>query len=369
MSGREALFEHVRDQLLATRDETELSMLIAQYPFLIEEDFLQAAERWQAEAELQHAHDLAEALRERLVILRELASQDLPEIQATLSAFAAVQSAEELESLTTQYPMLLEPAFQDIVSQIIDHARQMGEHDDATALSMRLNDLRELAGRQQSLSYDRLAQIVLDLPDQQSLLELTQHTPDILDEGFIQDIERRLNQADAQGERELSGKLRARLEGLRHVQSQVQVALPQTLEAFAATHDPGEILALGQRAPYIFEDRFTQAVEHAIAELEQLGASEPAEGLRLRLAALRSLAEQRAQAGESPMMQALIDFLNASSDATARLVFEQHRDVLDNEQAQEVLQDAFAGGDPESQQRIEERQNLLRQLRMIEESV
>lgn len=363
MSERDSLFESIKAALLATQDELELSELIGQHAFILEDDFLSAAERWQSEAQAAGQHDVAEALGERLEVLRELARQDLPEIQATLSAFAEVQSFEEMEALAAQRPMVLESAFHDIVTQIIDHAKQMGEDDDASALSMRLSDVREIASRQKRGNNDRLAQLVLELPDQQSLLELAQRTPDILEEAFISDIEQRLVQAEAQEDRELTGRLRARLEGLRHVQAQVQIALPQTLEAFASTRDPGEILALGQRAPYIFEERFTAAVEQAIAELEHIGAREPADGLRMRLTALQLLAEQRTQAGESPIMQALIDFLNASNAANARSVFMQQRESLDSAEAQQILQDAFSGGDPESQARIEERQALLRTLR------
>ncbi len=365
MSEREALFESIKDALLDTGDELALSELIGEHPFLLEEDFLRTAERWQFEAEAAHNHVLADGLRERIEVLHELARQDLPEIQATLTAFSEVQSIEEMEALAAQRPMILQPAFHDILSQIIEHARQMGEHDDVAALSMRLNDVRELAAQQQASDYDRLADMLINLPDQHSLLELAQRTPEILEADFISDIEARLVKAEEEQDRELIGRLRARLEGLRHIQAQVQIALPQTLEAFASTRDPGEILALGQRAPYIFEERFTAAVEQAIAELEQLGATEPAEGLRMRLSALQLLAEQRAQAGESPVMQALIDFLNASSAEAAEAVFMQQHETLDSEEAQQILQEAFSGGDPESQERIEERQELLNNLRAV----
>ncbi len=85
----------------------------------------------------------------------------------------------------------------------------------------------------------------------------------------------------------------------------------------------------------------------------------------MRLSALQLLAEQRAQAGESPVMQALIDFLNASSAEAAEAVFMQQHETLDSEEAQQILQEAFSGGDPESQERIEERQELLNNLRAV----
>ena len=53
----------------------------------------------------------------------------------------------------------------------------------------------------------------------------------------------------------------------------------------------------------------------------------------------------------------------AAEDAEARQIYAEQRELLDDDQAQATLDEEFSGGDPESQQRIEERSALLRQLR------
>lgn len=81
------------------------------------------------------------------------------------------------------------------------------------------------------------------------------------------------------------------------------------------------------------------------------------------VAPVRELAAQRSAADQSPVMQALIAFLNAHDEAAARRVFERHHDTLDSQDAQNTIEQAFAGGNAESQQRIDERARLLRSLR------
>jgi excinuclease UvrABC nuclease subunit len=210
---------------------------------------------------------------------------------------------------------------------------------------------------------ERTLRVLAELPNQQALLELAAQAPFVLEEAFLQRVEQRMDQASGEGDADLAGRLRARLEGLRLIQSNVQITLPQTLEAFAAVRDAGELLALAQRAPYVLEESFAAAVEHMIAELEQAGSLQDAGALRMRLAALRELAEQRAAADASPLMQALIAFLNAHDSASARAQFVLQRELLDSDDAQILLESAFAGGDAESDQRIAERAQLLRLLR------
>jgi hypothetical protein len=360
---RAALFESVKHALLTTPDGAALAELVEQNPFMLDADFLLTMEQWQADAQASAGWDVAEGLRERLEVLYELAAQHVPELRAALEGFASAQTPEELARLTLQFPLMHEPSFHDLVAQLIAHAEQSGEPDDAHALRLRLDDLRRLGPGAEEMLAERTLRVLAELPNQQALLELAAQAPFVLEEAFLQRVEQRMDQAAGEGDADLAGRLRARLEGLRLIQSNVQITLPQTLEAFAAVRDAGELLALAQRAPYVLEESFAAAVEHMIAELEQAGSLQDAGALRMRLAALRELAEQRAAADASPLMQALIAFLNAHDSASARAQFVLQRELLDSDDAQILLESAFAGGDAASDQRIAERAQQLRLLR------
>ena len=358
------LFETVRQAFLEAPDGAALIELVEQNPFMLEPAFLLAMEEWAIAAEQEADADMAAAVRERLEVLQELASPELPDVRAALEAFAVSQTPDDLQQLLDDYPIASETSFHDLVAQLIAHAEQGGEHDDAQALRMRLNDLRQLAGAGPTrAALDGALEVLAALPNQQALLDLVAQAPFVLEEAFLARVEERLEAAQQSGDDDLAGRLRARLEGLRLVQSNVQITLPQTLDAFAAVRDTGELLELAQRAPFILEERFADAVELAIRELEQAQAVDEAGALRMRLEAVRELAAQRSAADQSPVMQALIAFLNAHDEAAARLVFEMHHDTLDSQDAQHTIAQAFAGGNAESQQRIEERAHLLRSLR------
>jgi hypothetical protein len=358
------LFETVRQAFLEAPDGATLIELVEQYPFMLEPAFLLTVEEWASSAEQEGDAEMAAALRERLEVLQELASPDLPDVRAALEAFAISQTPEDLQQLLDDYPVAAESSFHDLVAQLIAHAEQAGEHDDGQALRMRLNDLRQLAGAGPTLAaLDGALEVLAALPNQQALLDLVAQAPFVLEETFLARVEERLEEAQQSGDDDLAGRLRARLEGLRLVQSNVQITLPQTLDAFAAVRDTGELLELAQRAPFILEERFADAVELAIRELEQAEAVDEAGALRMRLEAVRELAAQRSAADQSPVMQALIAFLNAHDEAAARRVFERHHDTLDSQDAQNTIEQAFAGGNAESQQRIDERARLLRSLR------
>ncbi len=358
------LFETVRQAFLEAPDGATLIELVEQNPFMLEPAFLLTVEEWASSAEQEGDAEMAAALRERLEVLQELASPDLPDVRAALEAFAISQTPEDLQQLLDDYPVAAESSFHDLVAQLIAHAEQAGEHDDGQALRMRLNDLRQLAGAGPTLAaLDGALEVLAALPNQQALLDLVAQAPFVLEETFLARVEERLEEAQQSGDDDLAGRLRARLEGLRLVQSNVQITLPQTLDAFAAVRDTGELLELAQRAPFILEERFADAVELAIRELEQAEAVDEAGALRMRLEAVRELAAQRSAADQSPVMQALIAFLNAHDEAAARRVFERHHDTLDSQDAQNTIEQAFAGGNAESQQRIDERARLLRSLR------
>jgi hypothetical protein len=391
-SDRARLFEAVKHEFLTVTDTAELGALVERAPFMLEDDFLGAAEQWLAEADAAGALDVAEGIRERLEVLRELVAEAMPSWRAAIDRFAAARSTDDVEALARDIPLVRQRAFQGLIEGLIAEARQNGDEQDAEALQLRLDDLIRAS---QALSGTTLAGLIAqmrasdpvataaraespelleqaerqalallrNLSDQQQLLTLVQQAPFVLDDPFLTLVEQAIAAADLAEDRTVAGGLRARLEGLRMIRAQVQITLPQTLEAFASVRDGGDLLALGQRVPFIYEESFIAAVESAIDELEQGGGQIEAQGLRARLDALRQIRIQREMAEQSPLMQALILYLNAAEDAEARQIYAEQRELLDDDQAQATLDEEFSGGDPESQQRIEERSALLRELR------
>jgi hypothetical protein len=387
------LFESIKQEFLTVPDSTALLALVEQAPFMLEDDFLKTVELWQAEAEAAEGWDVAAGLRERLEVLRELADQSTADWTAALEAFVAARTNDDLRNLIRDVPLASDPSFHGVIEQLITHANESGDQSDAEAMQLRLNDLRDLTTTQatsltlaslleQMRSVDPYAAsarindpemitqaerqalaLLRHLSDQQQLLALVGQAPFVLDDTFLVQVEQMLASAEAAGDTNEAGAIRARLEGLRMIKTQVQITLPQTLEAFAGVRDGGELLALSQRVPFVLDDSFITAVERAIDELDQGGGQTEAEGLRVRLSALRQLREQRDLADRSPVMQALLNFLNAQDEVAAELIYTTQRDVLDTDEAQETLNTVFAGGDGESQQRIEDRQGLLRSLR------
>jgi hypothetical protein len=230
--------------------------------------------------------------------------------------------------------------------------------------------LAELVGRMQqddpNVATEALA-LLAGVGSQQELLTLIGQMPIVLEDHFLALVEQAIAQADKANDPMVAGRLRAQLEGLRMVKAQVEITLPQTLEAFASVRDAGELLALVQRAPFVLEERFVLAVERAIDELEGGGGMVEAAGLRVRLNALRQIRNQQEQAEQSSLMQALLNFLNAPDDQGATAIYALQYQELDSDEAVHTLEHGFAGGDPESQQRIEERTALLRHLRTLNE--
>lgn len=74
-TDRLELFERIKHALVTTPDTVALVALINRAPFLLDDDFLAAAQGWADEAERGGGLDLAEGLRERLDALREIKAQ------------------------------------------------------------------------------------------------------------------------------------------------------------------------------------------------------------------------------------------------------------------------------------------------------
>ncbi len=386
-------YESVKHEFMTVPDSIGLAELVDREPFMADSAFLTVAEGWLAEAEAAGALDMAQGLRERIEVLRELIAQDTPSWREAIERFAAARDVGELAALIRDIPLAGDPSFQRLIEGLIAEAEQNRDTEDAAALRMRLEDLRQaIAGSSEHLTLaSLLVQMQADdavatvartenpelveqaerqalallkhLTDQQQLINLVSQAPLVLDEPFLIRVEQSIAEAELENDTETAGGLRARLEGLRMIKAQVQVTLPQTLQAFANTRDAGDLLSLAQRVPFVLEESFITAVERAITGLESGGSQIEAEGLRVRLDALRQIRTQQEMAEESPTMQAIINFLNAPDDEAARQIFALQHDLLDTADAQQMLAEGFSGGDPESQQRIEERAQLLQTLR------
>jgi hypothetical protein len=212
----------------------------------------------------------------------------------------------------------------------------------------------------------RIAQQALEqfaaVRDSNELIELAERIPFVLEESFDEAVQQTITEADQYGDTELAEGLRARLKGLRQIRAQVQVALPQMLQAFASVANAGEMLELAQRAPAILDDTFMTAVQQTITELEQSGQSVAAEGLRARLEGLYQVRQQRELERGSPLVQALLTFLNAHSDDEARQIYAEQVELLAAADALATLDQTFHGADTDSQERISARRALLVQL-------
>lgn len=123
---------------------------------------------------------------------------------------------------------------------------------------------------------------------------------------------------------------------------------------------------LVQQSPFLLEAEFLRTVEYEIERAEQAGQPVLADGLRQRLAALRDL-RSTVSTTLPPVAQALMDFIQAPTNAAARKIFAEQRDLLLPDDAQRVLDQQFRSDDPEVQQIIGERSKLLQQLRTAEQ--
>lgn len=172
---------------------------------------------------------------------------------------------------------------------------------------------------------------------------------------------------DEQGVRdaiERDPELRAEFDAfLTQNQGQIDALVEEAFDAFAATRDSDELRELAQNVPFLLDDAFAELVEDAIADAEQHGESDSAEGLRARLDGLRQIRDQEDLENGPPLVQALMAFLNAADEPAAIAVFRAQHALLASDEAQTTLDAFFQGADPESQARVEERSALLARLR------
>jgi hypothetical protein len=390
-------YEAIKHEFMTVPDSMALAELLDREPYIGDNAFYETAEGWLAEAEHAGASDMAAGLRERLEVLRELLDQNTSGWREAIDRFAAAQSIDDLAALARDIPLVREQPFLELISGLISEAEQQQDHEDAQALKLRLEDLQNVIIHSQAnlTLADLLTQmrepdpiataartndpegvdqaerqalaLLSHLTDQSQLISLISQAPLVLDEPFLARVEQAIANAELANDADAVEGLRTRLRLLRQMKMHVQVTLPQTLEAFAQTRDGSDLLELAQRVPFMLEDGFIEAVERAINGLQAGGSPIEAKGLQLRLNALREIRAQQRMAQQSPIMQALINFLNAPDQTAAADIFALQRDLLTTDEAETLLREEFSGGNSESQQRIEERTALLATLRQMEE--
>ncbi len=139
-------------------------------------------------------------------------------------------------------------------------------------------------------------------------------------------------------------------------------------QAFVNVSSLEELRELARQSPFVLEDQFVSTVEQEIERMRESGQSEAEKGLQQRLAGLQEL-RRRAAVNLSPLEQAVMDFVQAESDAEAQALFQTQRTLLLPELAQRTLEDRFRSDDPEIQQVLAGRIALLRELRTAAQAV
>ncbi|NWG19963.1 MAG: hypothetical protein HXY39_06510 [Chloroflexi bacterium] len=205
---------------------------------------------------------------------------------------------------------------------------------------------------------------VIAVPDRPSLAALARRLPLIIDDTFLVAAQAALAEATGQ----TAAVLRERLQWLSEIQRGAEQDVPAALEALAAARDMEDLRNLVDRWPWVVTGSFVEMIDQLAQQLFDAGERDAASSLRQRLVGLAQLRAQRESWIESPQARAVFAFLNAEDDAAALAAFQTHRELLSHAEAQRTLDDVLQGGDPESQQRLERRRELLRYLRGEEQS-
>lgn len=137
--------------------------------------------------------------------------------------------------------------------------------------------------------------------------------------------------------------------------------IAQDVARLEAADDGQTVVAIWNAIPIELEEPFLDAAEHRAAEL---GDAPQAERMRAHVAALRQARQQREELErQPPVVRALLSFVYAPDDATARQVFAAQQALLQPYEAQRVA-DALADQAPdELRERFAARAALLRELR------
>ncbi len=135
------------------------------------------------------------------------------------------------------------------------------------------------------------------------------------------------------------------------------------IQVVAEAEDRPALEALAEKLPMVLGQSFFEALEKAIQTALDRGEYGVAEALQQRLDALKEIQALRAEEQRTPLAQALMAFVQARHDEGARRAFEQHRRLLDSDEAEALLKQGFEGSSEEAERHLQSRRALLRRLR------
>jgi len=133
--------------------------------------------------------------------------------------------------------------------------------------------------------------------------------------------------------------------------------------AFVATQNREELLELSEQVPLLTSMDFANTVQKAIDRALNMGDYETAEALRQRLDALKDIRAMKAYERQAPLARAVIAFVQAAHEVSARKVFAEHRDLLDSDEAEQMLVNEFEAQDEKARSHLRRRAQMLRELR------
>ena len=145
-----------------------------------------------------------------------------------------------------------------------------------------------------------------------------------------------------------------------------QELLMSLIRAFVAVEGPDQMEAFWGVVPAEMEDPIIQAVTRLIDQARAGGDIQTVENLAAKLADFQQICEEaqaEQQPSGSPVVDALIEFVNAPDESAARAVYEANAGFLMPLEAREILDENIEGAtDAEFRQRLAERAALLREL-------
>ncbi|MCO6451229.1 MAG: hypothetical protein J5I90_10630 [Caldilineales bacterium] len=152
------------------------------------------------------------------------------------------------------------------------------------------------------------------------------------------------------------------------LRTEVQMAIQESVLArFIDIPNGADLMQWADRYPFMLDPGFTEAIEESIDQAKRSGEIGRAQALRQRLDALvnlRAQAEGRfTEMDAPPLIQALMAFLAAEDEESARQVFAQFQTLLQSDEAAQMLAYQFGSDDRDTWQLVQARTQLLHNLR------
>ena len=135
------------------------------------------------------------------------------------------------------------------------------------------------------------------------------------------------------------------------------------VKRFLQTPDREALAALAQDAPVATSDNFLESVDDIIETALKMGEYDTAEALRQRVDAMKEIRAMLVYQRQDALTKAVIAFVQAGDEATARQTFAKHRALLDSDEAVAMLAEQFDPRDNKAHGHLRRRAQLLQDLR------